>query len=129
MDLFNRKKKEVTRDFEFSNEKLHKNLEKLKAELYDDRKSSSHHVFVKFIKSLRDKELLNFAHPRDVSKEAYDYNRGRLDSLSNVLKTYDIFIADMQTAKSKESKADNKEARSYLSKPKPNPPQQAGLSI
>jgi len=125
MGLFSKKNKAL-REIKYTIQEVRKDLVKCRKAIYDSRESEGHRDFVSFVEKLRNLEILQLAHIKDVTTESHAYHRGRIEALTNILNVRETYIEDMKTtlAKDKKSKTENKLARSYIKKPS-----QAGLSI
>jgi len=88
MGLFSKLKKrretwEVS--LEFDAKALNKKLVDAAKSFYDFRKEESHKDYTDFIEGFLNLEILNLAKAKELTAEAYAYNRGRIDSLKALL--------------------------------------------
>lgn len=121
MGLFNRKKKVIPylMDFAYDVTSLHESISKLSPDLYEARQDNGSQVFVKYTQKLLNLEVLNLAAERDKSQESYNYHRGRLDALKDLINRREKYLADESNARTKDTskKTEHKSKRSYIQRP------------
>jgi hypothetical protein len=118
MGLFSRKPAVIaaSSELKYNISEIHKDMEKLRARIYDTRDGEGHKVFLKFVEKLRNLELLQMASTKEMTSSSHAYHRGRIEALSSVLAMRDVCISDMKEirAKDKNSRAEKSTVRNYI---------------
>lgn len=124
MGLFNKKKKDPQgEELEFNKEALNKKIGKILPKLYESRNTENHKDFVEFLKSVKNMDILNLTSGSDMSIETYNYRRGRIAAIDDLLNIREVYIRDRNHLKKKNENSTNEKSRSYVRGT------QAGLSI
>ncbi len=116
----------AARDLEFNRERLQKAIVKQSEALYDYRNDESHKVYSEYVRYLLNLEVLLLAEGK-LGAEDYNYRRGRIDALRNVLNARETFVQNKENLRKSPTKGPGEQEakRSYVRAPST----QAGLSI
>lgn len=119
--------KEVSDLFDFNRETIHKELSRVAEKLYDVRVDEGFKVLRTFLEKSMNLDILMLSEKKELTSEAYAYQRGKIDGARNLLIAVDQAIANSRKAmetKGKSKSSDNPAKRSYI---RPRAVGQAGL--